>query len=463
MRPSHEKWLTRLFAAMEIPAPDPARQFRRINVVERNIVLPVKAVFIAMIWYSFDIKPWFGTLASTLEVVVETVQYIFLFYVLTSLIVALILALAERLPLAVLQWTVVADGLVDGLFIAGLALISGGLDSILFWLFVALIIRNAASIPPGISQLILNFATSLCYALVGVLDVSVVSNLDDSTLRTLDLSPHEDLGQPFALRMVVLALTTLCCYGAQILLERQRLAVEEAVEFAAREGQLHSAGRLAAEFAHQIKNPLAVISNSAHSLDRALRENRASAALQIEIIQEEVARADKVITQIMGYAQLSEGRVEKLNVTEEIDRAIAQVFPAAIPSKINVQRRLTPPFPPLLMQHGHLLEILANLLQNARDALGASGNILVTASCHRDLAVEISVRDDGPGIPPEKISRIFEAYYTTKEKGTGLGLAIVKHNTELYSGTVRLESELGKGAKFTVIFPAKALPKRFTK
>ena len=121
MKPSHEQWLTRLFAAMEIPAPDPARQFRRIVTVERNIVLPVKAVFIAIIWYSFDIGPWFGTLASTLEVMVETVQYIFWFYILTSVVVALILAVAERLPLAVLQWTVVADGLVDGLLVAGLA------------------------------------------------------------------------------------------------------------------------------------------------------------------------------------------------------------------------------------------------------------------------------------------------------------------------------------------------------
>jgi signal transduction histidine kinase len=373
------------------------------------------------------------------------------------------LAAAERLPLAVLQWTVVADGLVDGLLVAGLAVISGGLDSIMFWLFVALIIRNAASIPAGFSQLILNFATSLCYALVGVLDVSVVSNLDDTTLRTLDISTHEDLGQPFVLRLVVLALTTLCCYGAQILLERQRLAVEEAGEFAAREGQLHSAGRLAAEFAHQIKNPLAIISNSAHTLQRALRENKATAAQQIEIIEEEVARADKVITQIMGYAQLSEGRVEKLNVTEEIERAIAQVFPAAIPVRIKVHRAYAPPFPPLLMQRGHLAEILANLLQNARDALGDAGNIFVTAGCRRDLAVEVSVRDDGPGIPPEKISHIFEPYYTTKEKGSGLGLSIVKNNIELYSGTVRLESELGKGAKFTVVFPAKALPRPFIK
>jgi len=62
------------------------------------------------------------------------------------------------------------------------------------------------------------------------------------------------------------------------------------------------------------------------------------------------------------------------------------------------------------------------------------------------------VRDDGHGIPPDKIERVFEAYYTTKKGGTGLGLAIVRHNIELYGGTVRVESELGKGALFALIF-----------
>ena len=93
------------------------------------------------------------------------------------------------------------------------------------------------------------------------------------------------------------------------------------------------------------------------------------------------------------------------------------------------------------------------------EALGEKGNVFVTTDCHRDHSVEISVRDDGVGVPPDKIERIFEAYYTTKEHGTGLGLAIVKHNVELYGGNVHVESELGKGAKFTLIFPAKALMK----
>jgi signal transduction histidine kinase len=163
----------------------------------------------------------------------------------------------------------------------------------------------------------------------------------------------------------------------------------------------------------------------------------------------------------MGYAQLSEGRVEKLDVMEKINRAVDQVFPAAVPTGIRVRKNLAAPFPPVLMQRGHLSEILVNLLQNAREALGERGNILIEAACQRDHSIEISVADDGPGIAPDKLGRVFEAYFTTKEKGTGLGLAIVKHNVELYGGSVRVDSALGKGTKFTVVFPAKALPRPF--
>jgi signal transduction histidine kinase len=459
MKPSHAQWLKRLPALFEIPAPDPPRQLRRIIMMERGIMLPVKAVFIGMILYSFDITPWVGLASNTLDVVVETVQLIFWFYIAANVILALILFAAERLPLAVVQWTVVTSSLVDGIFIAGMALLTGGMDSVLFWLFVVLIIRNSVSVPPGVSQLILNFSIGLCYVLVAVLDVSVFQNLDEFTRHAIDLAPRDDLGQPFVLRLAVLFLTTVCCSGLELLLERQQLAAEEAGEFAAREGQLRSAGRLAAEFAHQIKNPLAIINSAAFSLQRALRENKTAAPEQIEIIQEEVARADQVITQIMGYAQLSEGRVEKLNVVEELDRALAQVFPPAVPVGISIQREYGHGFPPLLMQRVHLSEMLVNLLQNAREALGGTGGIVVTAVSRRDQAVEISVRDDGPGIPPEKFGRIFEAYYTTKQKGSGLGLAIVKHNAELYGGTVQVESRLGQGANFILKFPAKALMK----
>jgi signal transduction histidine kinase len=459
MKPGHEQWLKRALALMEIPAPDPLRLVRRIEVMERDIMLPIKAFTIGMILYSFVSTPWFGLASSMLDITVETVQSLFWLYLAGNVAFALLMLKPARLPLAVVQWTVVTSSLVDGLFLTGMALLTGGLDSILFWLLVGLVIRNAVSVPPGFSQLTLNFAISLCYILVGVLDVSVVKNLDAGTMRALNLTPHQVLGQPFALRLMVLWLTAVCCYWAQALLERQRMALEEAEEFGMREGQLRSAGRLAAEFAHQIKNPLAVINNAAFSLQRALRDGKAEASQQLEIIQEEVSRADRIITQIMGYAQLTEGRVEKLNVTEELERAITQVFPLAVPTNIHVHREFDRTFPPLLMQRQHFSEIMLNLLKNAREAVGDNGAVYLTAVNRRGYSAEITVRDNGPGIPPDKIERIFEAYYTTKEHGTGLGLAIVKHNVELYGGTVRVESGLGKGATFTLLFPAKTLMK----
>jgi len=464
MKPSRSELLKRLPALFEIPAPDPERARRRIEMMERNIMLPVKAVFIAIIFNSFRYhSPWMSQMADNLDVAVDTVQIIFGFYILLAVALALPVLAGRRVPLAVLQWSVVTSSLIDGLMLAGMTCITGALDSVLFWLFIGLILRNAVSVPPGFSQLFLNFAISVCYSLVAVVEITIISPLEDTTQRALDLTPREELGELFFLRMLVLWLVALTAYGVQAFLERQRLAIEEASEFAAREGQLRSAGRLAAEFAHQIKNPLAVIRNAAHSLERSIRENKNSAALQVEIIQEEVTHADRVITQIMGYAQLSEGRVEKLHVAEKINEAIEQVFPAAVPTAIRVEKRLTGPFPSLLMQRGHLSEIFVNLLQNAREALGDHGTVTVTAVAQRDHTVEISVADDGPGVPPDKVGRIFEAYFTTKEKGTGLGLAIVKHNTELYGGTVSVESVLGKGAKFSVTFPAKSLPKPFKK
>jgi signal transduction histidine kinase len=461
METSREPWLKRLPALFEMPEPDADRARQRLELMERTLMLPVKLFFVAMIFVSFRYSPWVWEITNALEVTLETVELIFWCYIGLNVLLALPLFAIRRLPLALVQWTTFTSAMADGLLLAAMTLITGGLGSILFWLFVGLIIRNAVSVPPGFSQLVLNFATSLFYAAMAVMDIVISASLDDTTARVLDLAPNEENGEAFALRMIVLWLTTLSCYGVQAFFVRHRMAVEEAAEFATREGQLRSAGRLAAEFAHQIKNPLAVISNTAHSLRRALQhQNLAAAGEQVGIIQEEVSRADRVITQIMGYAQLSEGRVEKLNIVTKLENAIAQVFPPALPTGIRLEKKITGPFPPLLMQHGHLLEILVNVLQNAREALQDKGTVVVEAVQLRNHAVEIAISDDGPGIAPDKLERIFEAYFTTKEKGTGLGLAIVKHNIELYGGTVRVDSALGKGTKFTITFPAKTLPQK---
>jgi signal transduction histidine kinase len=482
-------------------SPEPARLAERIVTMERDIVLPSKAGVLLVIYYFLFYSGWFydpaNEPATTQALVQEKLQHYFLIYLLCNVVGAVLFFCWRHIPPGFFQWLAFTIGLLDGLFIAAMTIVTGGYDSILFWVFPGLIVLNAFCIPLAVPQIVLNVILSLFYmgavlatpyvwpeemAILAVPGRSAPgSHGTNQVVRTptgISARPSkavwtdyagednpalEITSEQLALRLSLLWLLTVCCYGGQVLLERQRVAAFEAGEFAAREGQLHSAGRLAAEFAHQIKNPLSVINNATYSLKRSLQENRKPALDQIEIIQEEVARADRVITQIMGYAQLSEGRVEKLDLMRELEQAIEQVFPAAVPTKIQLKKTYADHFPPLLMQRGHLRETFVNLLQNAREALNGVGTVQVTAKSHRDHAVEVSVADDGPGIPPEKLERIFEAYFTTKEKGTGLGLAIVKHNVELYGGSIRAESELGKGAKFTVVFPAKSLPKPFAK
>jgi signal transduction histidine kinase len=512
---------------LKLPAPDAVKLMDRIATMERDIILPLKAAGIAMLLYSFYFKQfWIGVKGlGTLEITVEATQYFLWVYIAVNVAAAVLLLAMRRAPLLLVQWAVFAMSLVDGIFVSALVVVTGGYDSILYWLFLGLIVRGAVSVPRATSQILLNLTLTVCYVMAGVVNISITraleeesrawavwqasvpslrasnappagvtsfrphrrlavaptgetgtiaqaesrplnvprlpEDLDDPSRESLRFyTPSENPTQTLALRLALLLLMTVCCYGVQVLLERQRRAVEEAHEFAMREGQLRSAGRVAAEFTHQIKNPLAIINNAAFSLQRALKLGKSVSPDQIRIIQEEVEHSDRIITQIMGYAQLSEGHVERLNVMDELDHAIAQVFPPAAAYPVHIHRDYAGEFPPLFMQRRHLVDTVMNLLQNAREALGdKGGNVFVSARCQSDYSVEVAIRDDGPGIPPDKQEKIFEAYYTTKEKGTGLGLATVKHNVELYGGSVRVESALGKGARFVLLFPAKALIK----
>ncbi|HTH47723.1 MAG TPA: ATP-binding protein, partial [Candidatus Limnocylindria bacterium] len=158
-----------------------------------------------------------------------------------------------------------------------------------------------------------------------------------------------------------------------------------------------------------------------------------------------------------GYAKLAEGKVERVLVTEELDRALALVLPEGAKFDIQVHRDYDLGLPPLLGQRGHFSEIFANLMTNSREAMEGHGQLFVSAHAHPDLSVEIKIEDTGPGIPADKLKQIFEPYFTTKAKGTGLGLAIVRHNIDLYGGTVSVESQLGKGTTFTINLPVRSL------
>ncbi len=460
------KELGQLLATSE---PEPGEQAERIWHIERNIGLAVKGVLIALLFYYLFFSNWVDVvtradeatstqlvaLQTTQQVVLETVQRFFLIYAVFNIGAAFLLVGMEQFPFVLVRWVVFAINLLDTVLLASLTLVTGGFDSILFWVFLGLIVRNTASIPVAAPQIVLNLLACFFYLFAGVLDLAV---LEMEVIKP-EGETLEPATEPLVLRLTLLLLMTACCYGLQVLFDRERRLRQEAREFSLRQEQLQATGRLAAEIAHQLKNPLGIINNAAFTLQRSVKEGKGTITQQIRIIREEVERSDRIITELMGYAKLVEGKVERLSVTEELDRAISQVFPAVAPYEIEIRREYAPALPFLMMQRSHLNEVFVNLLQNAREAMNGKGHLTVGAAFGEDYSVLVTISDSGPGIAPDQIDKIFEPYYTTKEKGTGLGLAIVKHNTEIYGGAVRVESELGKGTRFVLHLPARTVMK----
>lgn len=422
----------------------------RLRLVERNFGLPVKAAALVLLGYYLFRTNWFDArIESDREVALAVVRYFYVLYLILSVSAGIMLSGMQQLPLRFSQLVVLVVAVVDILFVAAMTLITGGFDSPIYWLFVCLIIRNSVSIPSAPIQITANLLVLLSYLSAGSLDMAI---------QEIEEAGSGGSIEPFFLRIVILGLMCSCAYGVQALFDRQRQAEEESHEHAIRQEQLQATGRLAAEIAHQLKNPLGIINNAAFNLQRTKKEGK-TITQQIEIIREEVDRSDRIITDLMGFAQLAEGKIEPMSIPEHLDRAIQQVFPRAAEFNVTIHREYQPALPLIFMQRGHISEIFVNILQNAREAMEAVGNIKVGAYYGDSYSVIVVIEDDGPGMDEEQTRQLFEPYYTTKEKGTGLGLAIVKHNVEIYGGEISVESELGKGTKFCLQFPARTLMK----
>lgn len=492
------------------PEPTPEHALNRIRFMERDVFLTVKVLSLSLLAYFLYTTDPFEDADMIRGIELETVRGAFLFYCVVTLAAAVSFLAMAWIPLIVLQWIVFVVNLTDGLFVAILVGLTGGLESAIYWVFLALIIRNAVSMPYQRRQLLLNVLVILCYMFATLIDrtrqemklaqaefeqkleermegaeaepvlyMDAKGNLytnpppNQVAVRVVDTDTDVDatyalgaavmrLGsthewQPLLAQNVLLLLLAFCCHGIGTLWVQQSIVREEEQEFAARQNQLRSTGRLAAEIAHQLKNPLAIINNAAFSLSRVLKDAEPNIHAKIDMIKEEIERSDRILTELMGYAKLTEGKVERLDISEELDRALAQVFPPAIDHGTRVSIDCPREFSPLLMQRGHLNEILVNLLTNARDVLQGRGHIDIEVSSLDSRRVRIVVRDDGPGLRENQLEKVFEPYYSTKEHGTGLGLAIVRHNVEIYGGSIDIQSTLGKGTAFTLVFPYKVI------
>src|SRR5206468_3713753 len=160
--------LDRLVALLEIPSPEAEQVFRRITTMERDIFLPLKAAGIGMLLYSFH-HGWIRSTLDELSIAVEWTGYFLWYYVPANVVFACALLAIRRLPLGLIQWIVFISGLLDVVLLSALTVLTLDYQSYLYWLFLALIVRSAVSVPRATSQLILHFTIIVCCMITSVI------------------------------------------------------------------------------------------------------------------------------------------------------------------------------------------------------------------------------------------------------------------------------------------------------
>jgi len=216
-----------------------------------------------------------------------------------------------------------------------------------------------------------------------------------------------------------------------------------------------------ANVSHELRTPLSLIKGYVETLLDGARNNPEVSERFLKIIERNTNRLDLLIQDLLTISALESGRM-KLQLQPVDLHALAEKVLGDLRARAdNKSVRLANDLPPLgtHADANRLDQVFANLVDNAIKYGRASGNVIVGGKKLDDGKLEIFVRDDGPGIPPESLDRVFERFYrvdkarSRDQGGTGLGLSIVKHIVQAHGGEVRVESELGQGATFFFTLP----------
>ncbi|HSF18566.1 MAG TPA: response regulator [Vicinamibacteria bacterium] len=244
------------------------------------------------------------------------------------------------------------------------------------------------------------------------------------------------------------------------LFRETRLAYEElkrTQEKLIRSERLAAVGELAAQIAHEIRNPLAAISNSVGVLRRDL-ELQGDDRRLLEVVHEEAQRLGRIVADFLKFARPRPLHRTPLNLVEVLDDLLLllsqQHALGLAQSQIRIEKDYQKDLPPVSLDAAQTREALWNLLVNAVEAMPGGGTlrVVVAGSTKGDDFVEVTVSDTGKGIRPEDMDRIFQPFHTTKADGTGLGLAIVQRVVEAHAGEVLVESRAGQGSSFLLRF-----------
>jgi len=207
-------------------------------------------------------------------------------------------------------------------------------------------------------------------------------------------------------------------------------------------------GRVAAGVAHEIRNPLSGISSVAQILKREVKGSTTHNEL-IDAMLSEINRLNSLVKELLVYSKPVRLNLKDVDIFKLINEVIS--FQGHVSGNCRISFRGDSGIPSIRVDPERVRQVLLNILKNAIDA--GSSNIVV--SLRRESAGLLSIRisDDGCGIPEEEIEKVFELFYTTKEKGTGLGLPICRRIMEDHGGGIEIESERGKGTTVTLRFP----------
>ncbi|HEX7505564.1 MAG TPA: ATP-binding protein [Polyangia bacterium] len=237
-----------------------------------------------------------------------------------------------------------------------------------------------------------------------------------------------------------------------------------------RSEKLASMGRLVAGIAHEINNPVNAVINSLGPLDDAVKriaagEGGSPIAIAKEaeeilaVVQRGATRTKAIVQALHGYARGDDSVQREVYLARSVDETLGllqhRLRNINVVKDVEAKARILG-FP------GQLDQVLMNLLTNAAQAIGDQGGTISVSAHNQDARVLLTVSDDGPGIPKDVLPRIFDPFFTTKDvgEGSGLGLSIVHGIIDRHGGHIDVESQPGKGTKFSISFPLPPIPQQ---
>jgi two-component system NtrC family sensor kinase len=228
-------------------------------------------------------------------------------------------------------------------------------------------------------------------------------------------------------------------------------------------GRLATIGELAAGIAHEINNPVAIMVEEAGWMEDLLEDGaleREEFSNSLEQIRIQGQRCKDITHKLLHFARRTDSTAQQIDIDELVGQILSLAEQRAKYSKVNIVSRLQGHLPPVLGSSSELQQVVLNLVNNAVDAMGRDGGLIMVTTGARfsevGTEVFVQVSDNGQGIPEANLSRIFDPFFTTKPvgQGTGLGLSICYGIVTRMGGDIEVQSRPGEGTVFTVLLPA---------